>query len=149
MYKDKYKMLDTLNQQILEIISLYEQWSKKYNLNHNSLAIMYLINNNWFITQKQICDSLSLSKTTVNSILQKFIDNKWVTLVTNEVNRKEKNINLTKEGNDHFQSVINQYYVLQSEVVENISVEDMAILVKTMDKLSANVKITKQKCLKD
>lgn len=93
--------MSRLNKSLNNIDSAYAKIAKKYGLTFNSLMMLYLLEESKKITQKQICDTLHLPKSTVHSILSDFIKQQYVTLVAGS-NKKEKFVIFTEEGRGFF-----------------------------------------------
>ncbi|MGL4951927.1 MAG: MarR family winged helix-turn-helix transcriptional regulator [Mycoplasma sp.] len=140
MQKDKNLTLDLINETIIRVDSVYNEWAKRYDLTFNSLIVIHTINKNWFMTQSQLCDKLELSKTTINSILKRFIEKGWVTLIGHEKNKKSKNINITKMGQNIFSEIINDYYLLQNDLISDFEINDIEKLHKLLEVFNKNLR---------
>lgn len=93
--------MSRLNKSLNNIDSAYAKIAKNHGLTFNSLMMLYLLEESKNITQKQICDTLHLPKSTVHSILSDFIKQQYVTLVAGS-NKKEKFVIFTEEGRGFF-----------------------------------------------
>lgn len=78
--------------------ALYTQWCSEHNGNYYRYLILYVLDGNESITQKQISDSTGLSRQTVSSVVRSLKAEGIITLHSATKDRREKYIRMTDEG---------------------------------------------------
>ena len=102
---DRKKIMANLSESLVRVNSAYEKIALKYQISYNSLMIFYLLDDTTYLTQKDICEKLFLSKSTVNGLLKDLKTKGYVELIPGK-NKKEKCLILTDSGkimNQHIQ----------------------------------------------
>ena len=100
---DRKKIMANLSESLVRVNSAYEKIAFKYQISYNSLMIFYLLDDTTYLTQKDICEKLFLSKSTVNGLLKDLKTKGYVELIPGK-NKKEKCLILTDSG-----KIINQH----------------------------------------
>lgn len=94
-----FSMLIEYNQLFRELDNLYHNYAKSCGLSDSTLWILYSIYEDKEIhTQKDLCESWSYSKQTVNSSMKNLIANGYIKLTAFSDNRKNKQMVLTESG---------------------------------------------------
>lgn len=94
-----FSMLIEYNQLFRELDNLYHNYAKSCGLSDSTLWILYSIYEDKEIhTQKDLCESWSYSKQTVNSSMKNLIANGYIKLTALSDNRKNKQMVLTESG---------------------------------------------------
>ena len=94
-----FSMLIEDNQLFRELDNLYHNYAKSCGLSDSTLWILYSIYEDKEIhTQKDLCESWSYSKQTVNSSMKNLIANGYIKLTALSDNIKNKQMVLTESG---------------------------------------------------
>lgn len=116
----------------LEMEQLYQEWAKRFGLSYHSLFTLYGI---WEMqeecTQKRICDEWLMPKQTVNAILKKFQKEGYIIYKTNERDRRNKNISLTKQGELFAAEIIGKLTQLEMAAMKKMGDEEWEIMQKS------------------
>ncbi|MBK8154718.1 MAG: MarR family transcriptional regulator [Streptococcus sp.] len=131
--------MSRLNKALNNIDSAYAKIAKKHGLTFNSLMMLYLLEESKKITQKQICDTLHLPKSTVHNILSDFIKQQYVTLIAGS-NKKEKFVIFTEEGRVFFSKIFEETDRFEEKVLSSLGEETCLFLIETAEKLSGIIK---------
>ena len=131
--------MSRLNKSLNNIDSAYAKIAKKHGLTFNSLMMLYLLEESKNITQKQICDTLHLTKSTVHSILSDFIKQQYVTLVAGS-NKKEKFVVFTEAGRVFFSKIFEETDRFEEKVLSSLGEDTCSFLIETAEKLSGIIK---------
>ncbi|MBK8156318.1 MAG: winged helix-turn-helix transcriptional regulator [Streptococcus sp.] len=131
--------MSRLNKALNNIDSAYAKIAKKHGLTFNSLMMLYLLEESKKITQKQICDTLHLPKSTVHSILSDFIKQQYVTLVAGS-NKKEKFVVFTEAGRGFFSKIFEETDRFEEKVLSLLGEDTCSFLIETAEKLSGIIK---------
>lgn len=91
------KIMTKLSEALGRVNASYAVIAQKYNMSYNTLMIIYILDDCDHVTQKDICEKMYLSKSTVNGLLKDLKSRGYVELVQGR-NKKEKYIVFTEEG---------------------------------------------------
>lgn len=103
--------------------ALYTQWCSENNVNYYRYLILYVLDDNESITQKQISDSTGLSRQTVSSVIRSLKAEGIITLHSATKDRREKYIRMTDEGKFYAVNVLKKLYEIESRVFDMIGEE--------------------------
>lgn len=98
-------------------LDLYRIWAKKHQLNYNALVILYTLDDYKTCTQKQICDWWALPKQTVHGILLDFEKKGYITITSNDKNKRERLIAFTEKGKLFAASVLDKLYEMEENAM--------------------------------
>ncbi|WP_277406683.1 MarR family winged helix-turn-helix transcriptional regulator [Lacrimispora xylanisolvens] len=131
--------MSRLNNALNNIDSAYAAIARKYKLTFNALMMVCLIDESNNVTQKHICDTLHLPKSTVHSILLDFIRQEYVRLDAGS-NKKEKIITFTETGIQHFGKILKETQRFEDKVLSALGNDTCIVLVETAEKLGGIIK---------
>ena len=138
---DYRKIMSRLNAALNQVNASYAVIAKKYGLSYNALMVMYIIAEYETVTQKNICDILFLSKSTVHGILLELIKNKYVVLISGK-NKKEKRIIFTNNGEEFFSAILKDTEIFEKKVLDFIG-EKEALFFLEQSERAANYMLSK------
>lgn len=114
--------------------TIFEEWAKTHGLSMNSLLVLHTFyDNNGVCTQKFISPKWGIPKQTVNTILKGFESQGYVKLISLDEDKRNKEIQLTTEGKQYAESIINKLQEKELHVMNEIGFEQM----KTMNQIHA------------
>ena len=110
----------------------YEIWAAKHGLTLYEMQIYYVIveNGGGAITQKDLCTQLDAPKTSINSIIKKQLKTNRIEMSVNPLNKREKVITLTKEGEKFANNLVLPLFEYENEIVSKIDEKELEIDVK-------------------
>lgn len=110
----------------------YEIWAAKHGLTLYEMQIYYVIveNGGGAITQKDLCTQLDAPKTSINSIIKKQLKTNRIEMSVNPLNKREKVITLTKEGEKFANNLVLPLFEYENEIVSKIDEKELEIAVK-------------------
>ena len=110
----------------------YEIWAAKHGLTLYEMQIYYVIveNGGGAITQKDLCTQLDAPKTSINSIIKKQFKTNRIEMSVNPLNKREKVITLTKEGEKFANNLVLPLFEYENEIVSKIDEKELEIAVK-------------------
>lgn len=121
--ESKYLLLQ-INNLIKKMDELYKNLATHYNLTDSALWIIYTIRlSEKALTQKELSSMLCMSKQTINSSLKKMIDSGLITLTSEQTNKKNKVIGLSKKGIDLAKNTADIIINAELETIETLSRE--------------------------
>lgn len=96
------------------------------------MQIYYVIveNGGGAITQKDLCTQLDAPKTSINSIIKKQLKTNRIEMSVNPLNKREKVITLTKEGEKFANNLVLPLFEYENEIVSKIDEKELEIAVK-------------------
>ena len=106
MPKEAYRLLQEVNQKIIQMRSVYSEWSKRNGLSYHKLLVYYTLYHDPECTQAKICNQYFLPKQTVHSIVMAMQREGLVTLEPSASSGREKRIVLTDWGREKMLEVM-------------------------------------------
>lgn len=91
------KIMTKLSEALGRVNASYAVIAQKYEMSYNTLMVFYIIDEWDNVTQKDICEKMFLSKSTVNGMLNDLKNKEYVELIPGR-NKKEKYIVFTEKG---------------------------------------------------
>jgi DNA-binding MarR family transcriptional regulator len=79
----------------------YEKWAKDSNMKHNTLTLLYALNDGKSHTQKSICEEWMIPKTTLNTIIKDCEKEGYIRLEHVEGKKRELEIHMTRKGAEY------------------------------------------------
>ncbi|WP_320972042.1 MarR family winged helix-turn-helix transcriptional regulator [Enterocloster bolteae] len=98
-------------------------------MNYNALVILYTLDDYKTCTQKQICDWWALPKQTVHGILLDFEKKGYITITSNDKNKRERLIAFTEKGKLFAASVLDKLYEMEENAMQKMSYDQRNQLV--------------------
>lgn len=133
------KIMNELNELLQVVESCYMLIAKNNDLTYNELMLLIMVYSNNNLTQKQVCDTLFLPKSSVHCILFKLIEKGYLVLSKGN-NNKEKYIIPTEFGEKFIKKIINETEIMENNALKSISSEDTIIFIDIARKLSNQMK---------
>lgn len=125
--------LNLISIQMSRILNLYQNWAQKHNINYNTLTILYILQmEESTITQKQISYKYLIPKQTVNNIIKSLSNDGYVTLVTEENDKREKKIFLSEKGLEFSQKLLSPLFEIEERVMGKVGDEMAQQLINSL-----------------
>lgn len=136
--------MDSINEQMVEfnqvykiIDDTYHNYAKSCDLSDTAFWILYSVwENKDAYTQKELCETWSYSRQTVNSALKNLEGEGIIQLLHELDNKKNKQIILTKRGKELAERIIVPLMEAEKNSFANLSEEERALFLKLMKKHS-------------
>lgn len=96
---------------------LYAELSKESGISSTQMMILYYLEYNKEVSQKNLCIDLYLSKQTINSILGQWKEEGIVTLCFADGNQKNKIITLTERGQAYLKKSLFHLHEVEKKVM--------------------------------
>lgn len=132
---DYRKIMSRFSNAQTQVNASYEIIARKFDLTYNALMILYIIDEDKNITQKNISDMLYLSKSTVHSILLSLRKKNYVVLSEGD-NKKEKFILLTQQGELFFSTIRKETEIFEKAVLDFIGEENVLLFLEQSERIS-------------
>lgn len=130
------EQLEIMNQQTKELASLYQKAaSNKAGKSVNEFWIWYaLLILGGEYSQQDICDTWSLPKQTVNTIVTNLVKKGYVTLEVVPGTRNRKIIRVTDEGKAYGENIVMPVYEAEVSALQQISEQERTIFISMLGK---------------
>ena len=107
MSGDFKEYLELVNQQIKELVGIYRRAVSRSGISENEFWVWYsLVSVDGECYQQDICNTWSLSKQTVNTIVIHMVQKGYASLEVIPGTRNRKNIRLTQAGREYGESIV-------------------------------------------
>lgn len=125
MERNTKEQLEVINQQIKEIVGIYRGIVSRSGISENEYWIWYaLIIMDGEYSQQDICNSWSLSKQTVNTIVMNMVKRGLVSLEAAPGTRNRKIIRLTQTGKEYGENIVRPVSEAESRAYGRLPEED-------------------------
>lgn len=124
---------------LYRIDGFYDEFAKKSGVKPNLLWILYALADGKEHSQKEICDTWELARSTVNTIIGELKEDGYVTLVQIEGERRELLIKLTEEGKKYSDKLLKSVYDNEARVYEELK-DDAQTLLCGLQKLDNSLR---------
>ncbi len=132
---DSKEFFYRLGKTLYKIDGFYTEFAKLGNVKPNLLWIMYALNDGKAHSQKEICNSWDLPRSTVNTIVKELESENIVELVQIKGEKRELSIVLTKDGQKYADRLLKDLYDLETAVYDKMQ-SDAGILLDKFEKLA-------------
>ncbi|HBA68904.1 MAG TPA: MarR family transcriptional regulator [Lachnospiraceae bacterium] len=125
MNKNEKEQLEVINQQIKELVGIYRGVVSRSGISENEYWIWYaLIIMEGEYSQQDICNSWSLSKQTVNTIVMNMVKRELVFLEVVPGTRNRKIIRLTQAGKKYGENIVRPVSEVESRAFNRLPETD-------------------------
>lgn len=135
---DARQVMSRLTELLLLSDTAYTEIARQNGLTYNALMALYMLDDDPQTTQKDICDTLHLSKSTVHSIIQDLSGHGLVYLTAGS-NKKEKYIALTEQGAQLLDKIMVQTTRIEYAALQAFDEKELRAFLSTAEKLSARL----------
>ncbi len=109
---------------------IYIKWAQRRGVNSYIVRFLYALSIDGFITQRHYIEENQIPKQTVNNVIMLLKKDGYISMNTNEVDRREKIISLTEKGRVFSEELLNPLFQIEKAVVEDMGEECMRQLIK-------------------
>ena len=110
----------------------YAEYAKKFDVKENLLWILYALNDGGQHSQKEICDSWDLPRSTVNTIMKELEVGGSIELSQIKGEKRELNVSLTDEGQKYAEELLAELYEIEKRVYTLFAESDLLAEMKRM-----------------
>ena len=110
----------------------YAEYAKKFDVKENLLWILYALNDGGQHSQKEICDSWDLPRSTVNTIMKELETDGYVSLSQIKGEKRELNVSLTDKGQKYAEELLAELYEIEKRVYTLFAESDLLAEMKRM-----------------
>ena len=132
------KFFYQLGKNLYHIDGFYAEYAKKCNVKENLLWILYALNDGEKHSQKEICDTWDLPRSTVNTIMKELESDGYIFLSQIKGEKRELNVQLTDTGKRYAEELLFDLYKIEKGVFDTLSnynvLEDLKIICEQLYK---------------
>ncbi|MEY8495043.1 MarR family transcriptional regulator [Lachnospiraceae bacterium 29-91] len=133
--------IDTINQRIKELNSLYHIAAIKSDISDGEISIWsVLLESDGEYSQQDLSDLLFLPKQTINSIISNLVKKGFVFLEHVPGTRNRKVIRLTEEGRDYGESKVRWIFQAEEKALEQTDPEQVQACIEMIEKYISHLK---------
>lgn len=131
-------VLETINQQIKELSAYYHQAASRLSITGNEFWVWYaLLILGGEQSQRSICETWSLPKQTVNSVISGMIRRGHVYLEVIPGTRNKKVIRLTEEGRAFGEDAVRRIYAAEQRALEKMLPQERQDCARLLSKYTS------------
>ena len=131
---DSKEFFYNLGKAIYRLDAIYANFAKESDVSATLLWILYALNDGKPHTQKEICLSWDLPKSTVNTIIMELKKNGYIKLEPIKGQKREMTIIMTERGKHYAKIKLQLVYEKEEKVFNELTSNDMQI-VELLNKL--------------
>ena len=105
---------------IYRVDGFYAEYAKEARVKENLLWILYALNDGGEHSQKEICDSWDLPRTTVNTIIKELEDDGYIHLVQIKGEKRELSVKLSDSGKIYADELLKDLYAIEDKVYQEM-----------------------------
>ncbi len=122
-----------------EINAAYEQYARKLGISYSALQVLCEIYNaDSPVTQRMICETTHLPKTTVNAIIAGFVRQGYVALQEMKADRRQKCIGLTEDGRIYARPIMEHMSRSEMQAFEMLDETTTQVMVSGIGEYQKN-----------
>lgn len=141
MDKTLKEKIDTINQKIKELNSLYRIAAGKSGISDGEVCIWSaLLCSEEKYSQQDLSDLLHLPKQTINSIISNFVKRGFVFLEHVSGTKNRKVVCLTKEGRDYGEEKVMWIFRAEEKALEQADPEQVQVFIEMIQTYIFNLK---------
>ena len=110
----------------------YAEYAKESGVKENLLWILYALNDGNSHSQKEICDSWDLPRTTVNTIIKELENDCYVKLLQIKGEKRELEVVLTDKGKTYADSLLDKLYKIEEKVSHYLIESDITLKLNNL-----------------
>ena len=129
------EMVDIINHRVKELNSLYHMAAGKSEVSDGEVCIWsVLLNTDGEFSQQDLCETLSLPKQTINSLISGLIKKGFVFLEHSPGSRNRKIIRLTDQGRSFGKERVKWIFEAEQRAMEHTDPQEMQAFISMLEK---------------
>jgi len=132
---DTRKTMSRMTELLLLADTAYAEIARQNGLTYNALMVLYMVDDDPQTTQKDVCGTLHLSKSTVHSIIGD-LSGRGLVLLTAGGNKKEKYVAPTKQGARLLAKILAETNRIEDAALQSFTEEELRAFLAAAEKLS-------------
>lgn len=125
---------------LYRIDGFYDNFAKNSNVKSGLMWLLYAINDGKPHSQKEICESWSLPRSTINTLTKQLEREGYVQLAQIKGEKRELALQLTQQGTLYAEKLLKELYAIEDEVCQTFGT--MQQLNENLEKFSQVLYLT-------
>ena len=113
---------------LYKIDGYYAEFAKESGVKEKLLWVLYALNDGKPHSQKEICETWELPRTTVNTVIKELEAKQYVELSQIKGEKREMHVSLTQSGKQYAEEKLAKLYEIESRVFESLTEETKRII---------------------
>lgn len=113
---------------LYKVDGYYAEFAKESGVKAKLLWVLYALNDGKPHSQKEICETWELPRTTVNTVIKELEAKQYVELSQIKGEKREMYVSLTQSGKQYAEEKLAKLYEIESRVFENLTEETKRII---------------------
>ena len=126
---DAKKFFYEFGREFYKIDAYYAAFARKSGVQPRLLWVLYALNDGEAHTQKEICETWILPRTTVNTIVKELESQGYVMLSQIKGKKREMNVTLTETGKAYADEKLARLYEIETRVFDSLTEMDKQVIV--------------------
>lgn len=129
---------------LYKIDGLYAEYARSSGVKENLLWILYALNDGKLHSQKEICETWDLPRSTVNTIMKELESDGYVELTQIKGEKRELHVILTKKGLDYASNLLRGLYEIERKTYAELPSDDVLNTMRDIHEiLNKNFEVAK------
>lgn len=129
---------------LYKIDGLYAEYANSSGVKENLLWIIYALNDGKLHSQKEICETWDLPRSTVNTIMKELESDGYVELTQIKGEKRELHVILTKKGLDYASNLLSGLYEIERKTYAELPSDDVLNAMRDIHEiLNKNFEVAK------
>lgn len=129
---------------LYKIDGLYAEYARSSGVKENLLWILYALNDGKLHSQKEICETWDLPRSTVNTIMKELESDGHVELTQIKGEKRELHVILTKKGLDYASNLLSGLYEIERKTYDELPSDDVLNTMRDIHEiLNKNFEVAK------
>lgn len=113
--------------------ALYTKAASVLGIGFPEMMVLYALEAEGSLTQKQISENYSMQKQTVNTVIKSLDKRGYVVLTAGKADKREKTVSMTDNGQKYAKQIIQPIRNAEDKVYRNIGEERLQTMYETLD----------------
>ena len=122
------KFFYEFGREFYKIDAYYAEFAKKSGVQPRLLWVLYALNDGESHTQKEICETWILPRTTVNTIVKELESQRYVVLSQIKGKKREMNVTLTDTGKAYADEKLARLYEIEDRLFDSLTDTDKQVI---------------------
>lgn len=125
MEQRSLRLLNELNQRIIQWRGMYSQWAGEHGVSYHELLVLYTIREKGYCTQTQICRSYLLPRQTIHNVISGMRRRGLLALSGQHAAGREKAFVLTGEGAAYAAPLLQAMDEFETQALQRVGAEKL------------------------
>ncbi|MDO4546761.1 MAG: MarR family transcriptional regulator [Clostridia bacterium] len=115
---------------------MYDEWARRHGLNYTEMFALYVLNATDGCTPKYVAEFLSVSKQTINGVLDRLERRQLIERIPSAVDRRSRVVRLTGEGAQRVKMLLGELAQMEKRAFSRFTDVEIANMIELNSKLT-------------